>query len=267
MKCLITNINDFRVDDSFMKVNEGVISGLEFTTPSDVLSVVISSITEDLQCRIYGKDAYILKGDNKLQTNTIYKSQSDSLSTTIVKNPASSDVKVFFRNKNDVDKFFVSLSSISVPIENFAQFQNVKSIGISVMSFDKMKYVYGDIAYLSKLKKLKYVHLNSTSIYGDISVFQDKTDIKELNLSYATNVYGDITNLGKLIKCDKMYLSDTGISGTLESLLQSLQKNNKQDGSLIIHAKRTGVTYNGEPVTTAYAVTFKSDGYDIETQN
>jgi len=82
---------------------------------------------------------------------------------------------------------------------------------IFLLSCDNCVGVYGDLADLTN-STFWDLHLESTSISGNISAFSGITDINEIRLSY-TDAEGDLSSLVGLSSLDHLYLRDTVIEG------------------------------------------------------
>ena len=78
--------------------------------------------------------------------------------------------------------------------------------------------IIGDISSFPTIPNLKYVHMGSSNLTGNISVFADKTSMRTIDLLYNTNIYGDISAFTNLTKLEYLNMGDTNITGDLASL-------------------------------------------------
>lgn len=261
MQCLITKLKGSVNDDSLPKLGEAVIEGVEYDTQASILSLNISPRESGVVCRVSGTGTYLTLGDSE---SHLSEAEIPVSNTTIkIYNPSFSDIRIFFSKKSAIKYFgFNQTNTVKFPLYLLNQFTTIEKVGAS-SDYRISNSIYGDIIYLKKFSNMQQLFLlGQTGIYGDISVFKDMINMKNISLGYA-KVSGDISNLGKLTKCVQFNFADTQVSGKLEDLCQSLYDNGLTSGTITVNFQRSAVTYQDSPISSGHTATFNNDGYTI----
>jgi hypothetical protein len=108
----------------------------------------------------------------------------------------------------------------------------------------------------------------SSDIEGNIACFENKNAVRFYCAN--TKLTGDIANLGHMINLagnttadPAVYIEHTNIGGALEDFADGLFDNGKTHGSIMVQAKNTNVTYEGELLTQNALISFTTDGYTV----
>lgn len=108
----------------------------------------------------------------------------------------------------------------------------------------------------------------SSDIEGNISCFENKNALRFYCAN--TKMTGDIANLGHMVNLagdttadPAMYIEHTTIGGALEDFADGLFNNGRTSGTIMIQAKNTNVTYEGELLTQNASITFTEEGYTV----
>lgn len=108
----------------------------------------------------------------------------------------------------------------------------------------------------------------SSDLEGNISCFENKNAVR----FYAANTKftGDIANLGSMTSLagnttadPAVYITNSNIYGALEDFADGLFDNGKTSLSIMVQARNTGVTYEGELLTQNALITFTEDGWTV----
>ena len=124
------------------------------------------------------------------------------------------------------------------------------------------------IAQLYNTFSPAYFMGQSSDIEGNISCFQNKNAVRFYCAN--TKLTGDIANLGHMVNLagnttadPAMYIEHTTIGGALEDFADGLFNNGKTSGSIMIQAKYTNVTYEGELLTQNALISFTDEGWTV----
>lgn len=108
----------------------------------------------------------------------------------------------------------------------------------------------------------------SSDIEGNIACFENKNAVRFYCAN--TKMTGDIANLGHMINLagsttgdPAMYIEHTTVGGALEDFADGLFNNGKTSGSIMIQAKNTNVTYEGELLTQNALISFTDEGWTV----
>ena len=271
MKCLVTKLQVAINDDFLPFVGEGVIDGALFDWNVMPNGLRMSfQAREPFSVRVAGNGAYAVDSSDVHYTNKDVP--KDTLQTANLYNPNGGKVKLFVGNKNQVNRLFLNYDAdteATFPISLFSQFPTIERIGIltNIQQGGAIP-VIGDLDNLSELSRLILVNFNVTSdrtkdsVYGDISVFSDKTNLEVLNFS-RTRVSGSIASLKTLKNLTYLDLSYTEVTGTVEEFCTGLNQNGRKSGTLDLRVMNSNITYQGSALTSNKTVTFTSSGYTV----
>lgn len=155
----------------------------------------------------------------------------------------------------DTVNYFLSDKSTSIASTGEVRMYNNKCSDISKV-----------IAKLYNTFSPAYFIGRSSDIEGNIVCFENKNAVRFYCAN--TKLTGDIVNLGHMINLvgnttgdPAVYIENTTIGGALEDFAEALFNNGKTYGSIMIMAKNTNVTYEGELLTQNALITFTADGY------
>lgn len=271
MKCLVTKLQASINDDFLPFVGEGIIDGALFDWSKMPNGLKVSfQGRQGYNIRIAGDGVYALDSEESQYTEK--DSVKDHLTTCNVQNPNGVKAAIFVKNKNDINRLYTNYdvdNKETFPISLFTQFPTIERIGILTASqVGAAIPVSGDLSYLSELSKLIDVNFgvldsrHSDSVYGDISVFSDKVNMQNLNLTH-TRVTGNISSLKKLTAIKFLNLSYTEVNGTVEDLCTGLQSNGKTSGTIDLRCMYSNITYQGEALGSNKTITFTSSGYTV----
>lgn len=108
----------------------------------------------------------------------------------------------------------------------------------------------------------------SSDIEGNISCFENKNSVRFYCAN--TKMTGDIANLGHMINLagnttgdPAVYIENTTIGGALEDFADGLFNNGKTSLSIMVMAKNTNVTYEGELLTQNALISFTEEGWTV----
>lgn len=271
MKCLVTKLQVAINDDFLPFVGEGVIDGALFDRNVMPNGLRMSfQAREPFSVRVAGNGAYAVDSSDVHYTDKDVP--KDTLQTANLYNPNGGKVKVFIGNKNQVNRLFLNYDAdteATFHISLFTQFPTIERIGILTNSQQGQSIpVIGDLDNLSELSRLILVNFNVTSdrtkdsVYGDISVFSDKTNLQVLNFAY-TRVSGNISSLKALKNLTYLDLSHTKVTGTVEEFCSGLNQNGRASGTLDLRVMASNITYQGSALTSNKTLTFTPSGYTV----
>lgn len=176
---------------------------------------------------------------------------------------------------NDASIAFLAGDQHPCNLSALANLPNKGAVTTLLLSLDENAYE-GDISYLGELPGLlstgAILAANSTGVFGDISVFEGNTTIRQVQLRrndhivgmidslagcsaitvidlQSTSITGNLASLGSLASLNSLVIASTSVTGTVEELVAAFVEAGRTSGSITIGFSNTGITYNGQPVT------------------
>lgn len=135
----------------------------------------------------------------------------------------------------------------------------------SLSSYCNNGVLYGDIANLpeNNYKEVNIQGGSHASVSGNISKFNNKTNIQQITLS-RTSVEGNIEGLNNLTKLTRLNISySENITGDVCTLAEGLLSNGKTTGDVTFRLIGTSCTIKGDSITSAAQATFSASSIVI----
>lgn len=257
MKCLVTKLQGVVDNDNLYKMDE-----TRFIIPN---GVILSLQTKGCKVRLLKgnlnmndsfmsiKQEYFLNIDAWVN----FKSMADGTILSVFKPSLIANISA---TNNSQDK------KIVIPDANLFNRYGVNSL--YKMHFDAQ---FAPIGYIPKLQSLgedvNYIHIYNFN--------WNNFDIKHLpeltTIALDTGDYYPVSNYGKHIGLTNINIQGSLASGTMESLGETMVKNGRTSGKLVVtcNAINNGTTWKGEPTIFRQKLYYKFDpslsgGYEIK---
>lgn len=256
MKCLVTKLQGVVDNDNLYKMDE-----TRFIIPNGVTLIL----------RTNGCKVRLLKGNLNMEDSSMSIKQEYSLGI---------GAWVNFKSMKDGTILSVFEPSLIVNITSTNSSKDKKIVIPDAYLFNRygiddfpMAYFdaqFAPIGYIPKLQKLgsntEYTHIYNFN-WGNF-------DIKHLPALTSTAIdtgdYYPVSNYGKHIGLTNINIQASLASGTMESLGETMVKNGRTSGKLVVtcNAINNGTTWKGEPTNYTQRLYYKFDpslsgGYEI----
>lgn len=191
-KCLVTKLKEVVEDYNLIKLGEIRIKVKKADFPTRSSQYLLIRSEENIDIKVLGGGRY-------LSTDAAMTSGDNHISI-----PANVDTEIYFIN-GDYDVSISNKYSLTKINASESSSQVHKNYGLNI----------DDLAYSNRLQ---YINLFNTDSYGDLSSFQNLTELFYLNVSLCSKIYGDISVLSNLVGLTYVSLYSTGIEGDLKYL-------------------------------------------------
>lgn len=251
MKSLITKLNGVVQNPQLAKIVE---MNIKVSTSGKSALLSFSAGTE-----IYTQNgekvfSAIKEGDEKSssfvfnETNTRVYLKSDNSVVVCVKNKYS--LNLFYLECYDKSNVF------DFDMDNLKFSKSLVEIKINGAN----KNQCSDISFFSNLGNLKYIHIDTNNLVGNLDAFSSLRELIKVEIE-STLLKGDISVFDKCTKLEILYLQGNQVKGSIKKLCESLHANGKNSGNVVFKLNDTSVVVDDStPCTGTVTATFSESG-------